>query len=172
MTAAAFVVEVPAVRIEPQIHIENGIERRVYVVLRAGEQIATTPHADIAAALVRGLRPESAFAQAYDMLILRRIAQTLPEALADPARVARMAAFLKPEALIFAAIDKLTATEDEKAELRFADWGDYEITDHNAESAVIDRLADLRAEHAENDARPACDDCAERNNASRCRCNQ
>lgn len=48
------------------------------------------------------------------------------------------------------AINKLIATDDEKADLRFADWGGYEITDANAEQTAAQRLVDLRAEYAAN----------------------
>ena len=54
--------------------------------------------------------------------------------------------------LIYEAIDALvTATKDEKADLRFADWDEAEITD--AESAawvVTHRLLALRKEYALN----------------------
>ena len=52
---------------------------------------------------------------------------------------------------IFAAIDRLNATEDEKAALRFADWGDYgDEIEEDADKAAVERLAVLRAEEAEN----------------------
>lgn len=52
---------------------------------------------------------------------------------------------------LFVAIDRLVgATEDEKADLRFADW-DYEsITLSNLAEVVGQRLLTLRAEYAEN----------------------
>jgi len=60
---------------------------------------------------------------------------------------------LTPEMhLIYEAIDALvTATPDERCELRFSDWDENEITD--AESAawvVTHRLLALRAEYASN----------------------
>lgn len=51
------------------------------------------------------------------------------------------------EELIFAAIDRLDATEDEKAALRFADWGDFEEEiAADADKAAQDRLVVLRKE--------------------------
>lgn len=58
---------------------------------------------------------------------------------------ARVAA--RNEVRIFAAIDRLDATEDEKAALRFADWGDYgDEIEEDADKAAVERLAVLRAE--------------------------
>ncbi len=55
------------------------------------------------------------------------------------------------ETIIFAAIDRLEATDDEKASLRFADWGWFgkEIAE-DADKTARERLVVLRAEDAEN----------------------
>lgn len=46
----------PPLRIEPQIITCNGVETRVFAIVRAnGEQIATTPHADIAETMLKAL---------------------------------------------------------------------------------------------------------------------
>lgn len=58
----------------------------------------------------------------------------------------------KRDEAIFAAIDRLKASEDEKAALRFADWGGFEEEiEADADKAAKDRLAVLRTEDSEND---------------------
>ena len=53
--------------------------------------------------------------------------------------------------LIYEAIDALvTATKDEKADLRFADWDEAEITPTSVGLVVAARLLALRAENALN----------------------
>lgn len=50
------------------------------------------------------------------------------------------------------AINRLDATDDEKATLRFADWGEFEDEiEADADKTARERLAVLRAEDAEND---------------------
>jgi hypothetical protein len=52
---------------------------------------------------------------------------------------------------IYASINRLEATDDEKADLRNADWGDFEFEiKSNPDKAAVERLAVLRAEYAEN----------------------
>lgn len=53
--------------------------------------------------------------------------------------------------LIYQAIDALvTATPDEKADLRFTDWDEREITPASVGLLVFSRLRVLRAEYAHN----------------------
>lgn len=53
---------------------------------------------------------------------------------------------------IYAAINRLDATDDEKATLRFADWGEFEDEiEADADKTARERLAVLRAEDAENE---------------------
>lgn len=60
---------------------------------------------------------------------------------------------------IFAAINRLEATDDEKAALRFTDWGGFEEEiEADADKAAKDRLGVLRAEEAKNDNYDGGDD--------------
>lgn len=54
----AWVAETPVYRIEPQILNVGGVESRVYSILRKGETVATTNHADIAQTILKALEKQ------------------------------------------------------------------------------------------------------------------